>query len=786
MLHDLENTLGEIVAGMFWTRPLDFTELVENSNALWMPTMIEASVTPPTFLQGNATVTATQTRGRLDLSIVAIAAGLTASVILALLSLPSVILKTASQKEIPIDGTGMLYAIWLYRNNLELEAELEQVEHPTDVNLRQAGMDDGNAADALLDSTTTLLRMSREAPPKPRLKSSSTLGLLSLALHSALIVLHLTLIGIWGASLEHRLMFSLDSQKTVSFLITAISQTFGTIYSALLVFVTQTLWMRRSLQVNQTLTAMHDHAAAWTGIGSAMLHIWHQKTATASLTGAFAVFLYLGNILILHISTPALFSLQTFDFTRPLQVETHGLPRYNFGNTSEEWAAAYANMSNYASGSLYYLPSVLGSKGNLGLNGSTLYNVLDLNSGSGNVTVHATGFNMACTYLNPSPDSLAYSGSWGSWVNDSEDWPFLVPSTQPGAPRTAPAYSTIPILDSQNNHPPEVNLNPPMNGTTDPVYRIQLFQCSQSLVNQTAVVDVQSRLLLSVEPEIYKKTSAWLPSNNFVVNTSTGNSFLDLWGAWYGSIPPSDFPRDGNPEVPDFVSVADMYIIQKLNLHPANINDAPNTVMLHDLENMLGEIAAGMFWTPFFRGNAIVTEIQTRGRLDLSIIAVIVAGLTASIVLALLSLPTLILNKTPQKEIPLDGTGMLHAIWLYRNNLDLETELEQVEHPTDENLRQAGMVKLSIIAIAAGLTASVILALLSLPSVILNKTPQKVVSIDGTGMLHAIWLYRNSPELETELEQVEHPTDDNLRQAGMVKVKWTEGCLRRRKSHEAL
>ncbi|KAJ7763045.1 hypothetical protein B0H16DRAFT_1455475 [Mycena metata] len=398
--------------------------------------------------------------------------------------------------------------------------------------------------------------------------------------------------------------------------------------------------------------------AAWTGIGSAMLYVWRQKTTAASLTGTFAVFLYLGNVLVLHISTPALFSLQTFNFTRPLQVETNGLPSYNFGNTSEEWSDEIVNLMERVPGSLYYLPSVLGSTGNLGLNekwgvisGLVEFNVIDL-------------------------------------VNR-------------GAFNNITLYSTIPIIDSQNNHPPDVILSPPMNSTTIPVSRIQLFQCSQSLVNQTAVVDAQSRMLLSVEPGIYKKTSTWLPSNASTtqINSTTGNLFIDLmwqWGVWYYFNPPSAFTRDGDPNGANFVRVSDMYIIQKLNLHPAYINDTPSAVILHNLENTLGEIVAGMFWTrpsttppTFLRGNAIVTEIQTRVRLDIA------AGLTASIVLALLSLPTLILKKTLQKDIPLDGTGMLHAIWLYRNNPELETELEQVEHPTDENLRQAGMVRIN-------------------------------------------------------------------------------------------
>jgi hypothetical protein len=49
------------------------------------------------------------------------------------------------------------------------------------------------------------------------------------------------------------------------------------------------------------------------------------------------------------------------------------------------------------------------------------------------------------------------------------------------------------------------------------------------------------------------------------------------------------------------------------------------------------------------------------------------------------------------------------------------------------------------------------------------------LSLNGTGILHAIWLYRNHPELETLLEQVEHPTDENLRAAGMVKTRLVDG-----------
>lgn len=61
------------------------------------------------------------------------------------------------------------------------------------------------------------------------MKSSASLCLLSLVLHSVLVAAHVVLLGIWAKGLEHRFVFGLEHQKIASFLITAITQTFGTV-----------------------------------------------------------------------------------------------------------------------------------------------------------------------------------------------------------------------------------------------------------------------------------------------------------------------------------------------------------------------------------------------------------------------------------------------------------------------------------------------------------------------------------------------------------------------------
>jgi hypothetical protein len=84
--------------------------------------------------------------------------------------------------------------------------------------------------------------------------------------------------------------------------------------------------------MDQTLTATHDNAAAWAGIGATVLHIWHQTAVRASAFGVLFVFVYLSSILILHITTSSLFSLETFNATRSISVPTQSLPGFNLSH----------------------------------------------------------------------------------------------------------------------------------------------------------------------------------------------------------------------------------------------------------------------------------------------------------------------------------------------------------------------------------------------------------------------------------------------------------------------
>ncbi|KAF7328744.1 hypothetical protein MVEN_02503100 [Mycena venus] len=574
------------------------------------------------------------------------------------------------------------------------------------------------------------------------LQSSRTLSILSLILHSTLVLFHLVLVAVWSQELEHTIVFSasLDTQKIVSFLITAITTTLGTIYSALLLFLTQKLSSRRSLNTDQTLTATHDSAAAWAGVGSAISHVWHQKTVFASLVGVLSAFLYLANILILHVTTSSLLSLQTFNASRSVPVVTQSLPAFNFSGYNwsvedfDHYGKAWEGVLLYGADSLYSLPSVLSGKTNtIGLHGGTLYDVLGPNLGVGNVTVNATGFNITCGY--PTDLTHRYQPQQNCWGLQVQGTNYCIKSTGAGLisswfksypDYTFILYSTgLPIIDSSNKASPWINLEPPMNTS---VSSIQVLRCSQSLVSQTAVVDLQTQKVIEINPPLEKNTSTWLPYMNTAAEImsfpelltnpaqSPGSSFINAWEHWYTLNPYSDMYSDNAS-----LTYADLYLIQKLNLLPVDGNGPPN-ITLHELENALSILVASIFWTlgvghmptmfsyrsgpdnplsigeglslvQLQKGTAVVTEFSAQTRLDLSIIA-IGGGLVVSVVLMLVSLQfSHLRHGMPEEDILIDGTGLLHIMWLYRNHPELETVMEQVDRPTDRSLRKAGMVR---------------------------------------------------------------------------------------------
>ncbi|KAJ7881471.1 hypothetical protein B0H13DRAFT_2345131 [Mycena leptocephala] len=564
------------------------------------------------------------------------------------------------------------------------------------------------------------------------LLSNRILGILSTALHLALVAVHVVLYEFSRRGVDHRLVFALNSQTVVSFAITAITTSFGTVYYAALVFITQTLSTRRDLQTNQPLTSTHDHASAWTGITAAFLRIWDQREVAAPILGVLHIFLYLANILILHITTPALFSLQPFNSSVPTVVDTQGFPIFNFTSFEDTTLDEIWNIVEDAIlESLYFLPYIIRSTTNLGLLNGTVYDVPLTRAATGTFNVSATGFDVSCGYLTATNVTSLDDHTWLMSVQGSTEVYKVAFNLTALGPISFGPISSCPGFLNFSSNPAQQTAGldlifatfasmPDSSGTQPPIVPVQLnpidsaltlFRCHLDLVNQTAVLDAQSLQVLSLEPTVVKSAStwepfSWTPQAQLVLPDAEASevdvpsvSLADIWETVYRMSPQSHTVASALGEQVDH-----------LNEQVGHLNPLLN-ISLSLVENALSEVLAAMFWTlghmprvtDVFGNQSVVfglepgfatsVQISTRLRLNLNMIA-IVCGLLSTVSLLLLS-AKFSKYATPPADAhgTVDGTGFLHAIWSFRDNPMLQQQLEQVDEPSEQNLRKAGMIR---------------------------------------------------------------------------------------------
>lgn len=95
-----------------------------------------------------------------------------------------------------------------------------------------------------------------------------------------------------------------------------------------MVYTAQQLVMRKHLSYPTTVTAMHDSNIAWSGIGSSLFTLYRNIYLPVSVSGTLLAVMYLGCIAVFHITTPALFSVQTFNASLSINMTVSGLPDY--------------------------------------------------------------------------------------------------------------------------------------------------------------------------------------------------------------------------------------------------------------------------------------------------------------------------------------------------------------------------------------------------------------------------------------------------------------------------
>ncbi|KAJ7331076.1 hypothetical protein DFH08DRAFT_940256 [Mycena albidolilacea] len=565
--------------------------------------------------------------------------------------------------------------------------------------------------------------------------------ILCILLHISLVVMSVVLVWLTMARKEHNITFSIDYQEIVSFWCRIVTTVFAT-RSAIL----------HSTKQFCTLTEMHDQISAWGGIGAAVSILYTQVTLPSSFLRIFWICLYLSTISVLNVTTPALVSVESFNFSISTTVKTQSIPQWS---TSGDRSTLLLLQNNAA-----FLPWIdhLDQAKKLGLSKGSLYDVMvEAYPGSEMADISAMGFNISCGYI-PSvlikevhPESLGMPlgagvplynisfpteglntivmGNTNLTANEEKSEPDKTLEKIVNPKLEVPADSIIlytqnPISDTNGKIGHAVKL-PNLNVT------LQFLQCSDSVVLQMGKVDTGSRKIIpnSLHPTVYKNHSSWRSYNPFP-KAANSTSLLegDYWAQILSGLDDpqilvttsgKSFNGWGTYESIDWGS---MYLMQQLGLEPSLPSDdggpikssAGQLLYLHDIENAVSNLVASIFWTgghihpssiamkgiettwnighiypPILStGNTTVERVVFAVRLNAAI------GLGASMLLLILAI--MFSAGTHSSNPHLSSMGFLQIIWVFEHHPELLEILEQVEDPTDYNLRAAGLVKVRL------------------------------------------------------------------------------------------
>ncbi|KAG2344907.1 hypothetical protein BDR05DRAFT_961313 [Suillus weaverae] len=545
-------------------------------------------------------------------------------------------------------------------------------------------------------------------------------------LHAILVVMHVVLVISYIFHWEHRVTLPFTPMNTDFWpvVLSASLQAFYTIYTAFLLFLTQRLAISRTLVRRMKLTAIHDISGAWAGLGSALSSIWRQIDIPASWWAVSAVTVYLASISVLHVTSSTLLQFQTFNTSMATSVSTTlGWPNDSLISDffDVNWGSITASLPV-----VNQLPGLV----SVGLSNTTVYDTPQTNTMTGHAIVNSTTISSRCGFL----PNITYSVDAGmvivnsliengTFISMQASYPWsdqvqaLVPAwsslsnnfTFPGTPGVALMVSTLFDIEPSVQQQVAVPVTWEIFFIHQYVVEVYFVQCSLSAVTTEAVLDMQTNSLQNPAPvsqpsmqwEI-KQRPQWT-SNDWQTEISWALAYQV--GSAY-SFPNSAGMAAGNPSsVP---SIADEYIMSSvgLNLTAESLVESSNggrplsTVTLSPgkLEAAIAQVTAQLIWTAgrigmsngglqYGNGMAYVDEQIIALRLNL------LFAISASVIMVILSLcMTRGFDASSDNQAAIHDTGALQLMWLGRRSAPISEVLDDVEHPTEANLRRAGMI----------------------------------------------------------------------------------------------
>ncbi|KAL1682811.1 hypothetical protein EV122DRAFT_286751 [Schizophyllum commune] len=553
-------------------------------------------------------------------------------------------------------------------------------------------------------------------------RSNIALEWVSYTLHGSLIALHITLLIVYGLHLEKHIMIHLSDHwiGRTSTAMTVTATLFATVYATTLIWLTQRLTFRRLLSHVRSLTAIHDEYNSWIGLGSAFLTLWAQRTNHGALRWVVYTTIYLGAIETLHVTIPAMFTLQVGTIHR--------------SSTISSELAYTDNILGDASSLLPYL-ALLSSELSVGLDTATIYDRLPVNIGDFNTTVNATTFNVECGLLyslkvsgnhsDPESDEVAYYDVSHAQPNSVEKGyvKLLYLShnntavlTQQDASsgihsvgnRSFYLYGTYDIEDSVGNTVPTLELAQ----TGGLASNISMIGCDLYAQNHTIKVNTTSRLPLPGEVPGLRDSATWSMWEPQELLDSFGPNMMDLWTMAFKMQYTTSLSLEGtagsSPTKDIYLGFMESFVISALGLDISESEGKPvrhprprGRVQLYDVENALSRLAAAFYWslsriesnnrygTKNLNSVPIWIPVPVR-QVQLNVYP-IALGLAASVVLLTMSHLLVRPRSTVESRPDIPKTlGLLQFLWFVLHVLPGEIEVFKRATSTEEDLRRQG------------------------------------------------------------------------------------------------
>ncbi|KAG1786331.1 uncharacterized protein HD556DRAFT_1537271 [Suillus plorans] len=478
-------------------------------------------------------------------------------------------------------------------------------------------------------------------------------------------------------------------------------QAFYTIYTAVLLFLTQRLAISRTLVRRVKLTAVHDISGAWAGLGSAL---------TA----------YLASISMLHVTSSTLLQFQTFNASMTTLVPT----TLGWLNDSSH---GYLTDLGPITTSLPVVKHLTGLV-SAGLSNTTLYDTLKRTAIAGNATVNATTVASSCGLV----PNVTYSADANTAI---------VPS--------GPVATRVVIASAL--WPDQIHIIPWIE------FEDSSSDASEASVLLLAGVYLMVSTLLGIDPSVQDEVAinmTWnIPDRHSIRHPGLFRILLAVsehytWGDRHANQQPTEsyvliaaIHAMGNVSIrvveyyqlantalatPDStsgilfdpyaqiteLSVADEYIMSLVGLNLTEeytqFRDGAYpisnfTLSPDELEFAVARAAAQLIWLAGQmgtanggidpgNGTAYVNEEFIALRLNINLLPLAFAASASVIMLGLALHMTRAFHASHDSQAAISNIGVLQLLWLGHRSASINEVLEDVQHPTEANLRRAGMI----------------------------------------------------------------------------------------------